>query len=34
VPYLYSFFGKFERTASHAASREAPRDIAHQGATS
>jgi multidrug efflux pump subunit AcrB len=34
VPYLYSFFGKFERTASHEASREAPRDIAHQGATS
>ena len=34
VPYLYSFFGKFERTASHEASREAPRDLAHQGAPS
>ncbi len=32
VPYLYSFFGKFERTAQ--AERELPRGLSHQGAPS
>jgi multidrug efflux pump subunit AcrB len=33
VPYLYSFFGKFERT-SQAAERGVPRGLSHQGAPS
>jgi multidrug efflux pump subunit AcrB len=33
VPYLYSFFGKFERQAK-AADRGAPHGISHQGAPS
>jgi multidrug efflux pump subunit AcrB len=33
VPYLYSVFGKFERT-SQTAERQAPRGLSHQGAPS